>query len=399
MAKVFVPPKAKPASASSPCANAPKFWAARSKFPHSPQVAPSFISKPPANRWNLMPNKLTVLLVDDHALVRRGFRRILEDEPFLQVVGEASDGLEAVQLAEQLHRSHSPHSRNISRYRDPYAQHAFRRHAHPPISRSRRPRLHPEKRHGSRPRRCHPKNCRGQNSSRSANYARRQPQGRTRHRPDPARTRNPSAHRRRQIQQANRRRAQPERQHRLRPSRQYHGRARHPQNRGTCRLRHPQRSGDSSVKRRDFLKQSFGAGILSAGFPFSPPTNTLAFQFADVTAQAGINFNHNSGAYGGKLLPETLGSGCAFLDYDADGWPDILLINCMDWPGHKRQRSTLKLFRNNRNGTFTDVTKSAGLDVELYGMGVAVADYDNDGFPDIFISCVGQSRLFHNNGN
>jgi hypothetical protein len=130
----------------------------------------------------------------------------------------------------------------------------------------------------------------------------------------------------------------------------------------------------------------------------SLPTNTLGFQFADVTVQAGINFHHNSGAFGGKLLPETLGSGCAFLDYDADGWPDILLINSMDWSGHKRQRSTLKLYRNNRNGTFTDVTKSAGLELELYGMGVAVADYDNDGFPDIFISCVGQSRLFHNTG-
>jgi hypothetical protein len=152
------------------------------------------------------------------------------------------------------------------------------------------------------------------------------------------------------------------------------------------------------VRRRDFLKQSLGAGILSTAYPFSLPTNTLGFQFTDVTAQAGINFHHNSGAYGGKLLPETLGSGCAFLDYDADGWPDILLINSMDWPGHKRQRSTLKLYRNNRNGTFTDVTKSAGLDVELYGMGVAVADYDNDGFPDLFISCVGQSRLFHNTG-
>jgi len=152
------------------------------------------------------------------------------------------------------------------------------------------------------------------------------------------------------------------------------------------------------VKRRDFLKQSVGAGVLSTGFPLSFPTNTLGFQFADVTAQAGLHFLHNSGAYGGKLLPETLGSGCAFLDYDADGWPDILLINSMDWPGHKRQRSTLKLYRNNRNGTFTDVTKAAGLDVELYGMGVAVADYDNDGFPDIFISCVGQSRLFHNTG-
>jgi hypothetical protein len=152
------------------------------------------------------------------------------------------------------------------------------------------------------------------------------------------------------------------------------------------------------VKRRDFLKQSVGAGVLSTGFPLSFPTNTLGFQFADVTAQAGLHFLHNSGAYGGKLLPETLGSGCAFFDYDADGWPDILLINSMDWPGHKRQRSTLKLYHNNRNGTFTDVTKAAGLDVELYGMGVAVADYDNDGFPDIFISCVGQSRLFHNTG-
>lgn len=97
-------------------------------------------------------------------------------------------------------------------------------------------------------------------------------------------------------------------------------------------------------------------------------------------------------------MPETLGSGCAFLDYDADGWQDILLVNSMDWPGHKRQRSTLKLYHNNRNGTFTDVTKTAGLDVEMYGMGVAVGDYNNDGFPDIFITCVGQSRLFRNTG-
>jgi hypothetical protein len=122
------------------------------------------------------------------------------------------------------------------------------------------------------------------------------------------------------------------------------------------------------------------------------------FRLADVTSSAGISFHHNSGAYGGKLLPETLGSGCAFLDYDGDGWQDILLINGMDWPGHKRQRSTLRLFRNNRNGTFTDVTRSAGLDLEMYGMGVAVGDYNNDGFPDILITCVGQNRLFRNTG-
>jgi len=123
-----------------------------------------------------------------------------------------------------------------------------------------------------------------------------------------------------------------------------------------------------------------------------------SFLLKDVTQQAGINFRHNSGAYGGKLLPETLGSGCAFFDYDADGYADILLVNSMDWPGHQRNRSTLKLYKNNRNGTFSDVTRAAGLDIELYGMGVAVADYNNDGFPDILITCVGQNRLFLNTG-
>ncbi len=122
------------------------------------------------------------------------------------------------------------------------------------------------------------------------------------------------------------------------------------------------------------------------------------FRLTNVTASSGIQFQHNSGAFGGKYLPETLGSGCAFLDYDRDGWQDILLVNGMDWPGHQKQRSTLKLYRNNRNGTFSDVTRAAGLDIELYGMGVAVGDYNNDGFPDIFISCVGQSRLFRNTG-
>ena len=122
------------------------------------------------------------------------------------------------------------------------------------------------------------------------------------------------------------------------------------------------------------------------------------FRFSDVTSSAGIQFKHNSGAFGGKFLPETLGSGCAFLDYDADGWQDILLVNGTDWPGHKRGASTLRLFRNNRNGTFTDVTRKAGLEVEMYGMGVAVGDYNNDGFPDILITCVGQTRLFRNTG-
>jgi len=156
------------------------------------------------------------------------------------------------------------------------------------------------------------------------------------------------------------------------------------------------------VNRRSFLRNLTGLAsvsqlpllrALAAAGP-TPP----GFRLVDVTAHAGIQFQHNSGAFGGKFLPETLGSGCAFLDYDHDGWQDILLINGMDWPGHKQKRTALRLFRNNRNGTFTDVTSGAGLDVEVYGMGVAVGDYDNDGFPDILITCVGQNRLFHNTG-
>jgi enediyne biosynthesis protein E4 len=140
------------------------------------------------------------------------------------------------------------------------------------------------------------------------------------------------------------------------------------------------------------------AGLGVEAWAALAPAANLGFTLTDVTSAAGLEFHHNSGAYGGKLLPETLGSGCAFLDYDADGWQDILLINGMDWPGHQRQRSTLKLYRNNRNGTFTDVTRPAGLEVEMYGMGVAVGDYNNDGFPDLLITCVGQNRLFRNTG-
>lgn len=122
------------------------------------------------------------------------------------------------------------------------------------------------------------------------------------------------------------------------------------------------------------------------------------FRMTDVTRSAGIDFRHNNGAFGAKYLPETMGPGCAFIDYDGDGWLDILLANGCDWPGHKRKTSTLALYRNNRNGTFTDVTAAAGLAVEMYGMGIAVADYDNDGHPDILITAVGQNRLFHNTG-
>jgi hypothetical protein len=139
-------------------------------------------------------------------------------------------------------------------------------------------------------------------------------------------------------------------------------------------------------------------GFLATAALSRAATGNIDFRLADVTSAAGIQFHHNSGAFGAKRLPETLGPGCAFLDYDADGWLDILLVNGMNWPDHRGERTTMKLYRNNRNGTFTDVTARAGLAIEMCGMGVAVGDYNNDGFPDILVTAVGQNRLFQNNG-
>jgi hypothetical protein len=147
------------------------------------------------------------------------------------------------------------------------------------------------------------------------------------------------------------------------------------------------------VTRRSFLLSTAAAAGVQAANPVDP-----GFRLTDITTAAGIQFRHNSGAFGAKYLPETMGPGCAFLDYDGDGWLDILLVNGMDWPGHQRQKSTMRLYRNDRNGRFTDVTERAGLAVEMYGMGAAVADYNNDGFPDILVTAVGQNRLFQNDG-
>ena len=127
----------------------------------------------------------------------------------------------------------------------------------------------------------------------------------------------------------------------------------------------------------------------------SPPTVT----FTDITHQAGINFVHENGAYGDKLLPETMGSGCAWLDYNNSGRPSLLLINGSEWPWHRtpgKSPATMRLYRNNGDGTFTDVTHEAGLDVPFYGTGVAVGDYDNDGWVDLFVTAVGTNHLFHN---
>jgi len=145
------------------------------------------------------------------------------------------------------------------------------------------------------------------------------------------------------------------------------------------------------------LSLALGLGLTSAAQ--SQQTSPTKIHFEDITRSAGLHFTHNNAASGKKWLPETMGSGVAFLDYDNDGWQDILLVNGEDWPSPKKRHTTLALYHNNHDGTFTDVTQKAGLAVEMMGMGVAIGDYDNDGFDDIFITALGQSRLFHNNGN
>ncbi|HUR34527.1 MAG TPA: CRTAC1 family protein [Vicinamibacterales bacterium] len=136
------------------------------------------------------------------------------------------------------------------------------------------------------------------------------------------------------------------------------------------------------------------AGAAAAALSAAPG----AITFTDVTASAGIRFTHNSGRAGKKYLPETLGSGGAFFDADGDGWPDVFLVNSRNWtPGGRRTLSAL--YRNTGKGTFTDITAGSGLDVEMYGIGVAAGDYDNDGRQDLYVTALEGDRLFHNEGS
>ena len=135
-------------------------------------------------------------------------------------------------------------------------------------------------------------------------------------------------------------------------------------------------------------------GRREGGLPVS-----CAVTFEDVTQAVGIRFTHQTGAQGKKLIPETVGSGCAFLDYNGDGHLDLFFVNSTDWPGPNARSHYPALYRNNGDGTFTDETKNAGLALDLYGMGVCAGDYDNDSHPDLYLTGIGPNHLFHNNGD
>ena len=151
--------------------------------------------------------------------------------------------------------------------------------------------------------------------------------------------------------------------------------------------------------RREFLRLTAAAG-LGALHPL-PRASAATPLFVEVPADAsGISWRHENAMSPERYLPETVGAGCAFLDFDNDGWMDIYLVN--SGPADFYQPAAAPrnaLYRNNRDGTFTDVTAKAGVAGGTFGMGVAVGDYDNDGHPDIFVTSYGRCILYHNNGN
>ncbi|MCA9751607.1 MAG: CRTAC1 family protein [Gemmatimonadetes bacterium] len=121
-------------------------------------------------------------------------------------------------------------------------------------------------------------------------------------------------------------------------------------------------------------------------------------EFSDVASEVGIDFVHNTGAFGQKWLPETMGSGCAWLDYDGDGDQDALLLSGRDFAGHATGgRQTPALYRND-DGRFTDVSAAAGVNVSLYAMGATVGDFDEDGDPDVYVTALGPNHLWRNDG-
>ena len=122
-------------------------------------------------------------------------------------------------------------------------------------------------------------------------------------------------------------------------------------------------------------------------------------QFVDITALTGITFDHHSGATGNKYLPETLGAGTVMLDVDGDSWQDLLFVNSTDLPLTEQSETTAALYRNNENGTFTNITANSGLNIPIYGIGGTAADYNNDGHTDIYLTAVGPNHLFRGQGD
>ncbi|MXX86680.1 MAG: CRTAC1 family protein [Acidobacteria bacterium] len=147
------------------------------------------------------------------------------------------------------------------------------------------------------------------------------------------------------------------------------------------------------------LRLGAGAGALLFVAALIAPASAQEARFVDVTEAAGIDFVHENGAFGEKYLPETMGSGVAFFDADGDGDQDLLFVNSRRWPGHRTEpEPTAALYLNRGDGTFEDKTAGSGLDVPLYGLGAALADYDADGDQDLYLTVLGPNRLLQNTG-
>ena len=165
----------------------------------------------------------------------------------------------------------------------------------------------------------------------------------------------------------------------------------------------------SKINRRSFLLTALAAapcgkllGVMRA--PATPPV----IEFEDVTAKSGIRFQHQASRTTRKYLPESMGAGVAIFDYDNDGWQDLFFVNGAKLqdpmprgssPDKSDPRYWNRLYHNNRDGTFTDITEKAGLPGRFYGMGVATGDYDNDGNVDLLVTNLGGNILYHNNGD